>query len=154
VHFDETGSRVEGELQRLHSASTALLTYYAVQVRREKPAMDAIGILPSLRGRAIRNGWKSCYKYLVLHSLCNAHHLHRLKFLEECFPQNWVTELADLLVEMKAAVDLARQSSLTCLTPEQLTDLDHRYDCLVVQGLQANASPERPDDQPKKAGKD
>ncbi len=73
--------------------------------------------------------------------------------LEERYPQAWVTELADLLVEMKAAVDTARQASLTCLTSGQVIAFDNRYDRLVKQGLQANAPPERPEDQPKKRGR-
>src|SRR4030066_1598131 len=124
-----------------------------MHTRRGKPAMDAIGILPGLKGRAIHDGWKSYFKYLILHGLCNAHHLRRLKLWEGRYPEAGVTRLADLLVEMKEAVDTARQASLTCLTSEQLIAFEHRYDRLVEQGLRANAPPERPEDQPKKRGR-
>ena len=115
--------------------------------------MDEIGILPALKGRAIHDGWKPYFKYPILHGLCNAHHLRRLKFLEERYPQGWVTELANLLVEIKAAVDTARQASLTCLTSEQLISFNNSYDHLVEQGFQTNIPPVRPDDQPKKRGR-
>lgn len=152
VHFDETGNRVEGKLQWLHSASTTRLTHYAMHTRRGKPAMDEIGILPDLKGRAIHDGWKPYFKYPILHGLCNTHHLRRLKFLEERCPQDWVTELADLLVEIKEDVDTARQACLTHLTSEQLTDFEKRYDQLVEKGFQVNIPPKRPEGQPKKRG--
>ena len=111
--------------------------------------MDAVGILPHLMGRAIHDDWKSYFKYPIAHSLCNDHHLRRLKFLEERYPQAWISKMADWLMMMKEAVEAAQAACLSYLPPQQLTDFEDCYDRLVEQGLQANALSKRVEGQPK-----
>jgi transposase len=153
VHFDETGVRVGGDLNWLHSASTERLTFYAVHARRGQPAMDAINILPKLRGRAMHDGWKSYFVYLCAHALCNSHHLRELKFLQERYPQVWESGLVDLLLEIKDAVETAKLAQASSLSTLQTKTFEERYEALLQQGFQANPLPEHPEDQPKKRGR-
>jgi transposase len=153
VHFDETGARINGHLNWLHSASTERLTHYAVHAKRGQQAMDAIGILPKLHGRAIHDGWISYFIYLCAHGLCNAHHLRELEFLKELYPQDWQTPLGDLLLEILEAVKTAKAAQASSLSSTQLSEFELRFDALIQEGLQANPPPERPPDQPKKRGR-
>lgn len=137
-HFDETGVRIEGKLCWLHSVSTDLLTYYAVHAKRGKQATDAIGILPVMKGIAMHDGWATYFRYGdVLHALCNGHHLRELTFLEERYPQKWVTEMKELLQEIKREVE-KRKGEGKPLPDRKSMEYERRYDHLVRKGMKAN----------------
>jgi len=153
AHFDETGLRINGKLYWLHVACTSFVTYYEFHAKRGKVAMQAIGILPDFQGTAVHDGLKSYWEYAqARHGLCNEHHRRELEFIEERYPQEWVSKFADLLKEIKKAVDLAR-STQSCLHETQLFDFNQRYDELVQQGLLANPPPEQSQTGNKKRGR-
>jgi transposase len=152
VHCDETGMRVEGKLHWTHVASTQRVTYLESHPKRGRAAMDDIGILPKRAGPVVHDGFSSYPQYQQAnHALCNAHHLRELIFVAEHYEQTWAEGMIELLLEIKAAVDEARQQDATSLTALQRTDFEQRYDQLLVEGLQAN--PTLPEPPVKKRGR-
>jgi transposase len=152
VHFDETGARVDGLLNWFHSASTALLTWYAVHRNRGTVAMDEIGILPHLKGIAVHDHLRSYFQYRVNHALCNAHHLRELAFIVERYSQTWATGMIELLVEIKTIVEQVRLVQ-DHLTPDCLRAFEARYDALLEQGFRENPTVRAARDVPPKRGR-
>jgi transposase len=75
-HLDETGFRVGGNTQWLHTASTEALTSYRVSSKRG-------GLLKGLKGGGVVHDHFKPYYTLprVRHALCSAHLLRELKAL-------------------------------------------------------------------------
>ena len=152
-HFDETGSRISGKLWWLHVVCTAFLTYYAVHQKRGSKALDAIGIFPVFKGKAMHDNYCSYFQYEnIIHALCNAHHLRDLIFIQDQYQQTWASEMITLLLEIKAAVEEA-QPEQQSLSPTQLTDFEARYDAILEAGLQVCPVQEPAAPLPKKRGK-
>jgi transposase len=132
VHSDETGVRRAAASAWAHVASTARLTHYAIHPKRGTAATEAIGILPGFTGVSVHDGWApyrlntSCR-----HALCNIHHLRELTFLEA------------LLLEMKVAVESARQQRRHHLPAALRQAFVARYQALLAAGLAANPPPPR-----------
>jgi len=145
VGFDETGARIAGKLNWLHSSSHERATYYEIHPKRGSEAMDKIGILPNRTGWSIHDFWKPYLKYgLAKHGLCNAHHLRELIFIAERTQQPWATEMIELLLKIKQTVEIARSTDLSGLNETQIASFQSKYDQIVSQGLLLNPTPERP----------
>ena len=144
VHFDESGVRVEGGLNWLHTAGTERLTYYAIHPRRGQVGMQAIGILPRFRGRAVHDHWSPYLKFEnCQHAFCNAHHLRELRFIAEQYDQTWAQDMAQLLLDIKTEVQAVR-TDRESLSPSRIAHYEQRYDDLLRQGFEATPPPDPP----------
>jgi transposase len=81
THFDETGLRVQGRLQWLHTASNALYTHLFVHEKRGEQALRSeASILPEFIGWAIHDHLAAYYKFTqAQHGACDAHILRELQ---------------------------------------------------------------------------
>jgi len=151
ANFDESGLRVEGQLQWLHVASTPELTHYHVHRKRGQEGMEAGGILPTFQGGAVHDHWSSYLQFAnCQHYFCNAHHLRELQFILEQYQQQWAADLAQLLLTIKAEVEATPAPAMS-LSPDRLAHYEVQYDRLIAAGLAANPLPDDPP--PKKRGR-
>mgnify|MGYP003624024028 CR=1 FL=1 len=141
LHVDESGLRVLGQLYWLHVACTERLTSYEVHAKRGQEAMDDAGILGAFRGTAVHDHWKPYFTYDVCdHALCNAHHLRELRFIDQQYQQTWANDMAELLLEIKAAVEATPEPAMS-LAPSEREAFATRYDAVVRAGFEANPAP-------------
>lgn len=150
--FDETGMRATGSLRWLHTVSTRWLTWYFAHEKRGREAMDAAGVLPEFKGRAVHDFWSPYLKYDCGHAFCNAHLLRELVFLWEEDAQAWAKDMIDHLRAIKTAVDTARQAGQATLPVDSLDCFHARYLQIVDAGYAQNPAPEPPNG-PKRRGR-
>lgn len=129
-HLDETGFRIAGKGQWLHTVSTETLTFYRVTEQR--------GAMPEglMGGVVVHDHFKPYYGLTdVAHAFCNAHHLRELKALIELDQEPWAKDMSDLLVEANEAVKKAREAGETALSPAAVERFVARYWEAVRAGL-------------------
>jgi transposase len=129
-NLDETGFRIGGKTQWLHSASTAALTHYRVSEKRG-------ALCKTLQGGIIVHDHFKPYFTLkgVAHALCNAHHLRELKALTEIEKEPWATKMSRLLLTAADAVRRAVEQGQSALAERVSRRIVAVYDAIVLRGL-------------------
>src|ERR1700728_388995 len=128
--LDETGFRVGGKLQWLHTASTPTLTSYRVTEKRGEVTEGLEG------GVIVHDHFKPYYSLPgVAHGLCNAHHLRELQALIEIEKESWARQMRDVLVDGLKAVREALAQGATALTDAVRGSLLRRHKNIVRRGL-------------------
>ncbi len=135
VHFDETGLRVAGKLQWLHTASNGLYTHLFVhQKRGEKALRSESSILPEFTGWAIHDHMAAYYKLTqAKHGACNAHILRELQGLVEN-GSVWAGEMRAFLLEL--------YGKGLPLQGEEATQARQRYRQILSQAEREEPPPE------------
>lgn len=101
VHADETGVRVIGKLNWLHTTSTSWYTYLYVHAKRGSGAItDTCSIIGDYTGRLIHDCYESYFKLTeAKHGLCGAHFLRELAAQIDD-KKAWAQPISDLLLEL------------------------------------------------------
>ena len=144
VHFDESGVRVNGKLNWLHTACTSELTYYFVHPKRGKDAMDDGGILSEYTGKAMHDGLPSYRKYKCGHALCNEHHHRELVAVVEIDLQTWGQPMIDLLYEIKKTKEERISAGFAQMEPDTIVGYEAKYRTVLDIGLAENPPPPPP----------
>lgn len=152
LHADETGISVGGHLHWIHNLSSTSATYYHLDKKRGKEAMDTMGILPSYGGITIHDHWSPYKKYDTMeHAFCNAHHLRELTFIHEQEKEAWAKEMGTLLRNAHKAVKKAKEKGLDRLCASVVGRFLSAYE-KILQSARVY-DPKAPPDQEKKPGR-
>ena len=134
LHADETGMRIDKKRHWLHVVSTKQLTHYDVHIKRGSEAVEAIGLLPHFNGTLVHDHLKSYFKYGKSHSLCNAHHLRELTFIQERYKNKWAKDMETFLLMTKKRVETTYQETGESLPEKELKRLYKKYKKIVCLG--------------------
>jgi transposase len=128
-HLDETGYRIGGKLQWLHTTSSLCFTFYRAGEKR--------GDIPrNLKGGVVVHDHFKPYSGLlgVYHAFCNAHILRELEGLIEFDKEAWAELMRAVLCEANATVRAAREAGKRALPAEEVEAFVERYWAAVRMG--------------------
>lgn len=135
IHCDETGARVNGKGQWIHTACNAGWTLLYAHKSRGGPAMDEMAILPHYSGHLVHDCYAAYFKekYAFRHVLCNAHLLRDCEEITQFDHHRWSAEMKTLLQESWDITKEARADGVPLEEPV-IRKVEQRYDEILERG--------------------
>lgn len=135
LNVDETGVRVNGELNWVNIFSNDQYTLFEHNHKRGAHCNDKNGILAFYTGILVHDHFKAYYKNKVAtHAECNQHILRYLKAVIEIQDRPWAKKMTEFLLAAKKLKDERIASGENYLTPEELAEQGLKYTAIVDEG--------------------
>jgi hypothetical protein len=133
LHKDETGVRVNGKLNWMHTLTTKLLTLYSVNKKRGNEADQDMGVLPGFSGTLMHDHLIGLYDWNCRHAECNAHILRYLQNIIENEPEYaaYAKQMAELFRTIHKRVKAATLQNEEYLHKRTITTYSKRYDKIL-----------------------
>jgi transposase len=135
AHADETGIRVAGKLQWLHTATSLLYTYLFVHEKRGTGAIQSSkSVLTDYIGWLVHDCWSSYFNLQKLtHAICGAHILRELESLIENNQAKWAKLFKLFLISV---YDMPFEERV-----KRRKHIESRYDLICSIGEKAEPPP-------------
>lgn len=130
AHADETGTKVNGKMQWVHSFSNDKYTLLTSHKNRGKKALEDAGIIPNFNGILTHDCWYAYDSYMhISHALCCAHFLRELQSLEENTELKFPSMIKEFLINLKEKLESGEE-----ISPEEELKIFLKYMELIEEG--------------------
>jgi transposase len=103
IHFDETGSNINGKNHWIHGYSNPNYTLLYPHKSRGLKAMKEFGILENYTGFAVHDHLVAYWHFKnLIHCLCNEHLCRELDWVTEFNNNSWASRMKKFLYKLKA----------------------------------------------------
>ncbi|OQA89257.1 MAG: Transposase IS66 family protein [Bacteroidetes bacterium ADurb.Bin234] len=132
---DETGCRVNGDLNWMQIYSNSQYTLFGVNKKRGDFYVDGMDILDLFSGILVHDHFKSFYGYkLITHAECNAHILRYLLAVIEVMKHPWAIDMAEFFREANKLKKQYLFLEKSYIDENELNALSNRYDEILKAG--------------------
>lgn len=138
AHSDETGVRINGEQNWLHTLCNKDYVVYGVNKKRGKDAIEEMELLKFFTGILMHDHFKPYYQYeQITHAECNAHILRYLKSVVEIFQRKETEEFLTFLVKINNRKKEAIKEGKEKLKEQEIIAIETKYKILLEKWKKA-----------------